>query len=558
MKNDKTPGQDGLPIEFYKMFWTKIRSIFYDMMLQCYEENILHDTARKGILNLIPKPGKDTRYIKNLRPITLLNTDYKIIEKAVANKMTPALKHIIHSDQRGFMKDRRISVNIRKMLDIIEQVEKEDLEAVILSLDFVKCFDRCSFSILNGSLDYFGFGRYVKEWTKILYKDYTVKVQNNGHFSRSINIERGVHQGGCCSSIYFLIIAEILAISLRANEKIEGITLKDIRSLLSQFADDMDTFSLCNEESLKAIFNELAYFRKQSGFLVSYEKTTLYRIGSLRHSNAQLYNLNEVKWSNEDINVLGVTIAHEDIVVKNYENIVNKAIKTLTAWENRGLSLIGKVQVVNTLIASLFVYKMFVLPMIPPNIVKNVDNMIRDFIWNGKKSKISYITLQNSKKEGGLNLVNLVARDRALKATWPQILSNEPDYSKLVYSLIRCQTLEEDIWRCTLQQKDIDKLITNSFWKDVLISWSCYNYYGETKPENQIIWYNSHIRIDNKVVLWKDGYNRGLKYVHQLFEDKKFKPEEQVWQEFRLPIMRYKQSEKSNSQRVENFLYGSL
>ena len=228
MNNNKTPGEDGIPVDFYKVFWGKLRIPFYNMMLQCYNEGILHESARQGILNLIPKPKKDSRYIKNLRPITLLNTDYKLIEKAIANKMLPALQHIIHQDQRGFMKDRRISVNIRKMLDIIHEAKKEDLEAVVLSLDFVKCFDKCSFSILFGSLEYFNFGDYVKSWTQILYKDYRVKIQNNGHFFYPIKINKGVHQGGCCSSLYFLVIAEILAISLRDNQDIDGLTIKDI------------------------------------------------------------------------------------------------------------------------------------------------------------------------------------------------------------------------------------------------------------------------------------------------------------------------------------------
>ena len=140
MNNNKTPGYDGLPIEFYKVFWVQIKSIFMLMMEECYAQEYMHQSARQGILNLIPKAQKDTRYIKNLRPITLLNTDYKIIEKAVADKMIPALDTIINRDQRGFMKDRRISVNIRKMLDIIHMAKETDLEAVILSLDFVKCF----------------------------------------------------------------------------------------------------------------------------------------------------------------------------------------------------------------------------------------------------------------------------------------------------------------------------------------------------------------------------------------------------------------------------------
>ena len=327
MQNNKTPGEDGIPAEFYKVFWTQLKDCFYEVVVECYQKEILVESARRGILNLIPKPNKDSRIIKNLRPITLLNTDYKIIEKAIANKMTPALEHIISKDQRGFMKNRRISVNIRKMLDILHVAEIEELEAIVLSLDFVKCFDKCSFPILHGSLRFFQFGEIVQQWTKILYKDFTVRVQNNGHFSEHISIDKGVHQGGCCSAIYFLVIAEILALSIRDNQEIEGITIKDIRNLLNQFADDMDVFSINKEGSIKAILKELENFYFQSGFMVSYDKTTLYRIGSLRHSDARMYNIDQFQWTNEDITVLGVTIAHEQVVQKNYGQILEKVKK---------------------------------------------------------------------------------------------------------------------------------------------------------------------------------------------------------------------------------------
>ena len=540
MNNNKTPGSDGIPVDFYKVFWVKLKDAYYDMVKESYENLSLHQTARQGILNLIPKADKDTRYIKNLRPITLLNTDYKIIEKAVANKMLPALEQIIHTDQRGFMKDRRISVNIRKMLDIMYQAEKEDLEAVILSLDFVKCFDKCSFTILHGSLDFFGFGKVVKEWTKILYKDFSVRIQNNGNFSDSIDIKKGVHQGGCCSSVYFLVIAEILALSLRANEDIDGITIKNIRNLLSQFADDMDVGTMCNEKSIKQIFEELEKFRLQSGFVVSYDKTTLYRIGSLRHSDAQLYDISQVKWSNKDISVLGVKIAHENIVEKNFEILIEKTKRILESWYNRGLSLIGKVQVVNTLVASLFVYKMMVLPTMSNTMFKRLDNLIRDYIWKGKKSKIAYTTLQNPKQEGGLNLVNLRKRDKALKATWPQILYSENEYAKVVYGIMGIPELQEDIWRCNLSPEDVSILDNEpDFWKDVLKYWCEFNYYGKKREENQIIWYNSDIRIRNKPFFWKRVYCSGLKYIHQLFEDQQFKTDERVKREFNLSTLRY-------------------
>ena len=554
MNNGKTPGQDGLPVEFYKTFWSKIKEVFYEMVLESYEQQYLHETARKGILNLLPKASKDTRYVKNLRPIILLNTDYKIIEKAVANKMIPGLEKIINKDQRGFMKERRISVNIRKMLDIIQQAEVEDIEAVVLSLDFVKCFDKCSFSILHGSLKYFQFGQVVQKWTKILYEDFTVKIQNNGYFSDSIKIKKGVHQGGCCSSVYFLVIAEILAIALRANEEIDGITIADIKNLLNQFADDMDVFTLCNEKSINNILEELNKFKRQSGFTVSYDKTTLYRIGSLRFSNAQLYGISEVVWTNEDINVLGVTIAHQDIVEKNYQCLVEKAKKVLNSWQNRGLSLIGKINVVNTLVASLFVYKMMVLPTIPKNIIRNIENVVREFIWNGKKAKVAYNILQNPKKEGGLNLVNISKREKALKATWPVILSKEDDYAKMVHKILRSTALEQDIWRCNLEPKDVDRLkIGNDFWKDVLKSWAEFNYYYNRRVDNQILWYNSEIKIKQKPFLWKDIQAKGLKYVCQLFNEKGYKTDEEVNQQFGLSKLRFNSIKTAMNKRLKEF-----
>ena len=539
MNNNKTPGYDGLPVEFYKMFWQRIKQVFFDMVLEVYETGFLHPTARMGILNLIPKATKDTRLVKNLRPITLLNVDYKIIEKAIANKMIPALEDIIHSDQRGFMKNRRISVNIRKLLDIMHVAKEEDIEALVLSLDFVKCFDRCSFSILHGSLEFFGFGQYVKKWTKILYKDFIVKIQNNGFFSSEIPIHKGVHQGGCCSSIYFLVIAEILAMTLRGNEKVQGITIGQIKNILNQFADDADVFSINSEESIREIFRELEWFRKQSGFMISNEKTMMYRIGSLRHSNAQLYGIDQVAWSNEDITVLGVTVSHDNIVEKNYEIIQKKIRQTLGSWVHRGLTLTGRVLVVNTLVMSLLIYKMMVLPMIPERVIKNIDNEIRNYLWNGKRAKIAYSILKNPVKEGGLNLTDIKNREIALKATWPQVLSTEDDYSAIVYYIIDSE-LSQNVWRVSLLPDDVKYLkITNQFWVDVVKCWCTFNFsYGRTL-ENQMLWYNSCIRVENRPIFWRKLYRKGLLYVYQFFQDGQIIEYEQMRLKYNVEIMQY-------------------
>ena len=266
----------------------------------------------------------------------------------------------------------------------------------------------------------------------------------------------------------------------------------------------------------------------------------MYRIGSLRHSNARMYEMDQFVWSNSDINVLGVTIAHDNLVEKNYEGIIAKVKTTLNMWYNRGLSLIGKIQVVNTLVASLFVYKMMVLPCIPRNIVKTVDNVIREFIWGGKKAKIAYKILQNPKREGGLNLVNLSIKDKALKATWPIILTGEEDYSKLVYAILKMGVLGPDLWRCTLHPQDVKQLrIGNDFWKDVVTSWCEYNYYTNFRIENQLIWRNSYLKIGGKTIMWSDVIKKGLLYVHQLFRRGSYKTYAEVQHEYGLTMIRF-------------------
>ena len=505
LKNNKTPGPDGIPIDFYKVFWKIIQPPLVEMIHYAYENKRMHESALEGILNLIPKSNKDSRYLKNLRPITLLNSDYKIIEKCISNKLKSALKIIINKDQTGFMRERRISSNIRKLFDLMSYCEKNQIPAQILSCDFAKCFDRVEKCCIIESLNFFGIAPYIVEWVNLLYTDFYICIQNNGKFTDKIPIERSIHQGGACSAELFLISAEILAILLRSNEKIKGIPVKEILNLLNQFADDLDVTSEHNQENMNNIIYTFDHFKNISGFQLSYDKTSIYRIGSIRSTDAKLYTQHEINWTNEPINVLGITVSHDldQCLENNYAPVLTKMNAILNSWGNRDLSLIGKVNVVNTLVASLFVYKMTVLLNIPDKLIKNIYNQITKFLWNGKKSKIALKTLQREKKRGGLGLVDLKKREIALKSTWIQIIENDPKLKNLAFEAIGCN-LNEDIWKCNMSRKDILENFSNTvpkFWLDVLVAWSYTNFKNidETQASEQTIWLNSHIRIDKKM-----------------------------------------------------------
>ena len=98
LKNEKSPGTDGLQAEFYKNFWKELHTD----MLQCfdyaYDSGKLSISQRRGIITLIPKPNKDTTVLDNLRPILILNTDYKILTKVIAKRLEKVLPKIINPD----------------------------------------------------------------------------------------------------------------------------------------------------------------------------------------------------------------------------------------------------------------------------------------------------------------------------------------------------------------------------------------------------------------------------------------------------------------------------
>ena len=113
MDSDKTPGTDGLPAEFYKVFWKDVSPFLILALNFAFESGYLSVTQRRGVIKLIPKKDAEPYFIKNWRPITLLNNDYKIVAKAIANRIKLVLPSLINHDQTGFLKGRFIGENIR-------------------------------------------------------------------------------------------------------------------------------------------------------------------------------------------------------------------------------------------------------------------------------------------------------------------------------------------------------------------------------------------------------------------------------------------------------------
>ena len=138
MDSNKTPGSDGLPAEFYKIFWNDIADFLLGSINYAYETGQLSVSQKRGIVKLIPKKDAEPYYVKNWRPISLLNCDYKLATKAVANRLKQVLPKLIDNDQTGFLKGRFIGENIRLTDSVINFTAAKNIPGLLVFLDFEK------------------------------------------------------------------------------------------------------------------------------------------------------------------------------------------------------------------------------------------------------------------------------------------------------------------------------------------------------------------------------------------------------------------------------------
>ena len=324
-KRGISAGQDGLSYEFYIMFWNKLGPLLHKAILFCLKNKKLYNSAQRGLLVTIPKKGKDPKFFKHLRLIMLLNSEFKLIEKVIANRIKPLLEKIIHEDQSGFLPGRKISANIRCIFDLMEHLNKEQQEGMLISVYYEKCFDRIEKDSLLGAMKMFNFGQGIISWVNTMYTGSTLKVLNNGFLTDEIKLTRGCRQGTPGSLYYFLICAELLAIKLRKNQNITGFELNSFWKLFGQYADDMDLYCKSNQKNLDEIQHTLSTFCRISGCKINYDKTTIYRIGADNSSLAQIYT-HGMHIAKSEINVLGVWVTENprDIINLNYEPLIGK------------------------------------------------------------------------------------------------------------------------------------------------------------------------------------------------------------------------------------------
>jgi hypothetical protein len=189
MSNGKSPGTDGMTVDFFKFFWRQLRVFVVRSLNEGFDKGQMSITQREGIIVCLPKGDKPREYLKNWRPISLLNVVYKIGSSCIANRIKSVLPQLISADQTGFVPGRYIGDNLRLIYDITHHLKENQTQGLLVALDFEKAFDSVNWKYMHKVLEMFGFGEQLRQWIAAFYSDIRSSVIINGNASQSFKFK---------------------------------------------------------------------------------------------------------------------------------------------------------------------------------------------------------------------------------------------------------------------------------------------------------------------------------------------------------------------------------
>jgi hypothetical protein len=418
-----TPGPDGISNLYIKKLWYILGPIILDAWNYSLTTNNLPPSHKTSLLRLIPKRDKDTSLIKNWRPITLSNCDHKLITRLYNNRILKAIENEITCTQTAYIKGRNISDNLRLLGAAVRLADNEDdINATVIALDAQKAFDSVNHQYIISLLHRTGLHNFVPIF-QLLYKDLRNDIIINGKIGDGYSLGNGVKQGDALSCSLFILAMEPLLRNISKNSTITAIKSRSIDYTWPKiigYADDVTIITENTNNSVRQIFQEYERLTKASGLKLNADKTEKFNItsqnvnGALATNNVTYCHTRYLIQAQEDIKINGITFNQNDSEMKitNFETMKAKMDKHFTSWSKRGLSLLGKIQIVKTFGLSQYLYTLAVTDI---NIEqwKTVNKLIFKFIWNKTYSnnnaphRIKDETMHTSIQNGGFGMVKL-------------------------------------------------------------------------------------------------------------------------------------------------------
>ena len=515
LKIDSSPGIDGITNLFYKQYWNVIKEDFIEVVNEILSEEECCPSQYIGVIVLHYKDG-DRGMLNNWRPITLLNCDFKIIEKIIAGRMKMLLPYLVKEDQKAYIENVYIGDAVRLNEDVIKDSKLSKEKGAILYIDQSKAFDRVEMKWLYMVLEKYGFGEKFISWIKTLYKEARCCVSTNGYLSRSFRITRGVRQGSPLSAYLYILQAEPLANMIRKSESIKGIVLNNERELkITAYADDTQGY-VKDQNSVNEFWRILEIYSKASGAKINEKKT---KVMMLNETNWQ--SEREIKYV-EEIKALGVMQGHKD-ERKYWNEKIEKCENKVKAWKMRHLTYRGKVQLIQSMVMGCLRYPMS-LKTVPREVKIKIEKLVWSFVWDAKTELVKRTACVRKREFGGLGVpdLDIVIDSSRIKMLLRIIGGVEEKWKilprKYLQVLDRKYGIKYFVLHVSNSNEELKDIPIPEYYKEMIMAWQRLKRiteHIETKENvlNQIIWCNDHVKVNGKVLVDNNWSKVGIKRI---------------------------------------------
>ncbi|XP_019423031.1 PREDICTED: uncharacterized protein LOC109332502 [Lupinus angustifolius] len=380
LSGDSAPGPDGFSGCFYHAFW-----------------DIIHlDVCNSG-----------ADRVEDFRPIALANFQFKIITKLIADRLASITPNIISSQQRGFIKGRKIQDCIYLASEAINLLPHKVFGGnLAIKLDIKKAFDTIDWTFLLDTLKAFGFNQVFCSWINAILHSARLSININGSQVGFFNCSRGVRQGDPLSPLLFCIAEDVLSRGITSLVLVNKLSsISGPRNLQTPshvlYADDIIIFCKATSTQLLNLKNLVLDYSKASGQIINLPKCNFFSAATSTRKIARIASTLGFSVGYIPFSYLGVPILYGKPRRVHLQAIADRILSKLANWKGASLSIMGRVEIV------------------------------KNFIWSGSIAQKKICTVAWSKmcspiSEGGLGLRSLRQMNRAalLKLAWDMRISS--------------------------------------------------------------------------------------------------------------------------------------
>lgn len=422
------------------------------------------------------------------------------------------------------------------ILDVFEYYVHNDLDGILLFLDFEKAFDSIEYNFMFKTLEKFNFGSKFIGMIKTLYNKPTFKLKNNGWMSKPCTMQRGIRQGCPVSALLFILVLEILAVQIKSDNEIKGLSFQknyatDDSIKMIQHADDC-TSMVKDIKSLTKVLKTISEFSRVAGPKLNIEKTECLLTGSLVNEYAEETYIRGVRITKSCIKSLGIYMGHDksECYEKNWTSKLEKLERILSVWKKRNLTIFGKCTIINTLAISKILYNTNILQNPDVEFFKNVSKLIYNFLWK-KRDRIKRNTLIGKIEQGGIEIIDVESKFYAAKASWlERIVNPECTTHRTLNDILQQHNITVfDIIKtneCNPNNSDFFEMIKlPQFYRNVFNAFNSCKIQKSvgslTRDEflSQFLWNNKLFQYDSKPLCFYNWLRCGILYVKDIFNE---------------------------------------